>query len=199
MQKLELAEQVFRPGNLIHGTSIFNLVAILNEGLQIPTDSRGKIYPTLDRLCTSLMSRASLPDRYLAGQHHGPKDKKDAFNAALVFSREKVLRDHLARTRAIGSAFWAYKQELLWQYSQAGTEVYGIPIEVPRGDFYYDEVAIYRKDAVVPVLGQEFTEGIVVRDMIVLERVKRSIEQQVRLLNPMPFFNFNCELIDTLS
>ncbi len=197
MKNAELIDKVFKPGNLVHGTSLDRWSGISREGL-IPRFSHfGERY---NKVCFSLMfARKSPPDIYRHGNHYGPKPDH-GLDLAIIASKDMILEMFPDQVFAIGEHFHRRNLDKDAYYKPKKGKIFDIPIRplhLEEELSFSDEVAVYPKDDKSLVVPIDSFEGIVVRtkDFGYLKDATR----EVQLPKKIPVFSVNCNYIGTLS
>lgn len=172
MLKQEIIESVLKPGNLVWGVRIneTNWGSIAREGIK-PASIVENNPGSQKEICTGILPRGDIPrNRYHETLHHGPKGESPYthFQAAIILSRERLLREFPSQVKAVGSIFSIYasavysrRENPYYDFDLSNRTVFGIPID-QREPSYPDEVRICPGLKEV-VLDPYLWEGIVVR------------------------------------
>lgn len=147
-REMDLAGEVFKPGNLVHGFRTVDFPKILKDGFTVDLcEKRGSF-------CTAVLSNLPLPGRYKAAYHHGPLLEitdaypQNVFYAAAIISKEKLQALFPNQFFAIGRFFQEANRSLCnekFDFNEKENTVFGIPIipSAPGELSYADEARLY--------------------------------------------------------
>lgn len=125
----QLAQRIFEPGNLVHGTTIWGSDewhSLIDNG--ICSDGGRQWRETRNWICTALLSREPLVKRYQVAHHLGPKDDYSAgLRLAIVISRSAVLTAFSGQIFAIGYRFGSARSDEIYDVDRETGSVFGIP------------------------------------------------------------------------
>lgn len=209
MEFSKIEEEVFRPGNLVHGTVISQdkWISLVQNGIKpfstLPSHKFGHQTSALrkDRtaICMMILSERPLPDRYKTSDHHGPEGYI-VDNIAVILSRERILTDFLpgelsAVCESFNSRSYSFNPN---QFKYNSGSVYDIPINIEKGA-YWNEVRLRSKRRGKSVsLPLKYWDGIVVDERLLYRLTDWT--NNANLSVPIPVFNPNCkQILDKLT
>ncbi len=164
----DIAEEVFKPGNLVFGCSPYRAEypGLFEKGIKTASALNISTFSADPySVCTAILTKRKLPERYTEAQHYGPKNDRPPFSIGIVISRVKLLEAFPEQVFAVGGVFTTCtRQTLEWffEYSEDGKYVYGIPIQRPNGPCLADEVRVSPKDPLITAIPRDIWEGIVI-------------------------------------
>lgn len=162
----ELAEEVFKPGNLVYGGHLGDFRPYLEVGIR-PAAAVGRRFSrTPDNICLALMSSRTLPDRYNRSFHYAPGGLLDSGNVGIIISRLGLMDILPGQGLAIGRLFWERgyaEQRKMYDYNRHNNTVFGFPIvqHPARETPYADEVRIYPDDPMTAAITPDTWVGII--------------------------------------
>lgn len=169
MRNLDTDNSPFRPGDLVHTTSINKFPEVYRQGLKTGRAVLGEDgSSTPDDICFAMISKVSAEERFLKAGHLGPKNR-DSESVALLISREKVLKyENTGKLVAVGTRFWREKQRAsareFYDFDDDSGKVYGIEIVPDEDTQYTDQVRFWSSFPFDTRITPDYWDGIVVQE-----------------------------------
>ncbi|HSW88770.1 MAG TPA: hypothetical protein VLG12_06430 [Candidatus Saccharimonadales bacterium] len=166
-----IREEALQPGNLVYGAD-FSIQDVEEAFRSKVLDKKlANANRFTDQFISfAILSRKPFPYRYTQAQHYGPKDESDSQSGyrvrfAVIISGRDLVQAFPGQVMAVGGYFHnsyfareAYRGFPVERTKEGKMEVYGIPIDYPRGaelviphrgdaydDPYLDEVNLFAK------------------------------------------------------
>lgn len=199
-EDLEVAERVFKPGNLVFGGSLRKLPSYAEQGIR-PGSALGLDWCfTPENICFALLSSDLLLNRYNNACHFGPDGmgtKGPRFeepSVGIIVNTDRLLESYRDQVKAVGRFFWNKYWRERYGYCRKTRTVFNVPLDTDYDiTAFRDEVRIFPNNIPVTRIDPSIWEGLVVKrsDHQKLLDLTRSIK-----LN-LPVFSTNCHLIAT--